>query len=273
MITLTAAPTLRLQLPAYTNVVMHLIGCGGTGSHIATGLGALAMKLREGGKTCQLVFHDGDRVEQRNVGRQLFTVADIGQAKSAVLAQRVSRAYGLVVSHSGHFMGGRAYALDSESLNVFVGAVDTPAARQSIHKRVLSARGQVWWLDCGNSNHSGQIALGNSASAKRLPAPSALGLIRDLPAPSLIYPELIRPVAKARRQNCAEALHTGEQGLMINRLMAAWALGLLHDFLFDTVRFHALDVDLHTGGTRPHRLDEYFATQAVQPKKTVAKGV
>lgn len=257
MITLTAAPTLRLQIPTYTNVVLHLIGCGGTGSHIATGLGSLAMKLREGGKTCQLVFHDGDRVEQRNVGRQLFTVADVGQTKSAVLAQRVSRAYGLVVSHSGHFIVSRAHAVDSASLNIFIGAVDTPAARQIIHKRVLAARGRAWWLDCGNSNHSGQIALGNVASAKRLPAPSALGLIRDLPAPSLVYPELIRTV-KVRRRSCAADLISGEQGWMINRLMAAWALGLLHDFLFDTVRFHALDVDLHTGGTRPHRLDDYM---------------
>src|SRR5579859_4484530 len=89
-------PTLlRLQLPRYERVRIRLVGCGGTGSHLATGLGVLARELIDRGTPCDLAFIDGDRVEQKNVGRQLFSAGDVGRYKAEALARRVGAAYNL----------------------------------------------------------------------------------------------------------------------------------------------------------------------------------
>ena len=42
---LDAPVLLELKLPAFDAVHITLVGCGGTGSHIATGLGALLLAL------------------------------------------------------------------------------------------------------------------------------------------------------------------------------------------------------------------------------------
>lgn len=73
-----------------------LVGCGGTGGQIARTLARILYDMRErrlATPTVRLV--DPDTVEPKNVGRQLYTVADVGQNKSEVLACRFNRALGL----------------------------------------------------------------------------------------------------------------------------------------------------------------------------------
>ncbi len=134
--------------------------------------------------------------------------------------------------------------------------MDNPAARAEIAAVVESAKGRVWWLDAGNENHSGQVCLGNAA---QIEAP-ALGFVDALPHPAAVYPDLIAAPAtlkvKAKRgaASCADATAAGEQGLMVNRMSAAWALALLNDLLLGAVRYFALDFNLQHGGTRARAL-------------------
>lgn len=257
--TLAFATPLTLRLPAYERVSITLVGCGGTGSHIATGLATLALALAERNLHTTMLFVDPDRVEPKNVGRQLFAPADVGQPKAQVLAARLQAAFGLAVGASLRWIDEADTFLypDRRALNIVIGAVDNPGARFLIAKAVRKADGRLWWLDTGNENHSGQIALGNIADARDLNNATSLGLVDRLPAPHLVYPDLIAtPKKKKPAANCADDVAAGEQGLMVNRLIAAWALSMLNDFLLGQLRYFALDVDLGWGGVRARAIDE-----------------
>ncbi len=60
---------------------IYIIGCGGVGSFLAP-----TMCLLAGAKNIVLV--DGDTLEKKNLNRQLFTEADIGNNKAAALAAK-----------------------------------------------------------------------------------------------------------------------------------------------------------------------------------------
>lgn len=255
------APTpVRLQLPSYERVNLILVGCGGTGSHLASGLGALVCELRDRNAAVQLTFIDPDSVEPKNVGRQLFTRADIGKPKAQVLALRIMQAFGIVVDVFTTPIQECVSHIVSPpgNLTLILGAVDNPAARSHISKIVGDANGNAWYLDCGNENFSGQIALGNCTKAAQLKNSVQLGMTQNLPAPNLVYPDLLQTprVKKARNASCAELTAAGEQGLMINRLIAAWALSLLFDFLImREILYFALAFNACSGGTTPYYLD------------------
>ena len=259
---LKATKPVTLRVPPFNRVYLTLVGAGGTGSHLASGLATIALALREMDISTDLRFIDQDIVEEKNIGRQLFTAADLGRNKALALAQRIGGAYGMGIAAISRFIDNKDTFLASDLapghaqvLNLVVGAVDNPAARALIAKAVERAQGQLWWADAGNENHSGQIALGNSVDPHRWRP--ALGMVDSLPAPHVIYPDLIKKAPKtAKRASCADATAAGEQGLMVNRMVAAWALSLLNDFLLGQLKYFTLAFDLEFGGTQSRALDE-----------------
>lgn len=269
---------LRLSLGECAGVNLALVGCGGTGSHLASGLGALACELRERkGLNVALVFVDPDRVESKNVGRQLFTASEVGQYKAHVLAQRITAAYRIPVDAlteplAAEHLRGAPFRI----LNLVIGAVDNDAARRVIHHAVSAANGQVWVIDSGNEQYSGQVFLGNTATHSQMRHSVELGMTRRLPSPYLIGPDLIRPKRKqkARPMSCAESTASGEQGLMVNRMMAAWTLCLLHDFLIARdVHYFGVSVDLKFGGVRSYPMDlpTLCETTGLKPDELMAR--
>lgn len=264
---LNAPALLRLRLPAFQRVNLTLVGCGGTGSHIASGLVALAQALQERDQHMELLFVDPDHVEPKNVGRQLFAAGNVGRAKATVLAVRLSAAFGLGVMSAVRPIDARDTFLhpDAGALNIVIGAVDNKPARALIAAAVAAAQGRLWWLDAGNEDHSGQVALGNRTQAAQLKGTVGLDMLADLPAVSVLYPDLVampKPIKlikvkgrKPKAANCADAVAAGEQGLMVNRMAAGWALAMLHDLLLGELKYFALAFDLQFGGTRPYALD------------------
>lgn len=257
-ITFKATNALQLQLRHFDRVSLTLVGCGGTGSHIASGLPALAQAVAERGQPVQMRFVDPDVVEPKNVGRQLFSRADLGQAKAHVLASRANTAYGLAVGSLVRRVDARDTFRDATpgTFNLVIGAVDNPAGRAVIGKAVAAGLGQVWCIDCGNENYSGQVLIGNAAEARYLKGAVALGMLDRLPSPYLVMPDLVQtPTVIKKPVSCAEATAAGEQGLMVNRMMAAWALAMLHDLLLGTLNYFGVWVNLQTGGVRTWPLD------------------
>jgi PRTRC genetic system ThiF family protein len=262
-------PALKLQLKPFNRVLISLVGCGGTGSHIASGLISLAGALDARGVRTDVLLYDPDIVEPRNVGRQLFSPADVGHNKAEALASRLNLAFGARVGAvTRAITAADTFTLDG-ALNVVVGAVDNPAARAILADTTTKAWRNLWHLDCGNENHSGQVAIGNIGDAKWLKHSAALGMIDGLPAPHLVYPDLIRaPKApktkKPARQSCAELTAAGEQGLMVNRMAAAWALAMLDALLVrGDLHYFAVAFDLAWGGTRSYAIDAPTIAEAV----------
>jgi PRTRC genetic system ThiF family protein len=265
LLTQTASPV-QLRVPDFKRVYITLVGCGGTGSHIASGLVSIAQALRDKSIAVNMVFIDPDRVESKNVGRQLFSRGDVGEAKAEVLAGRLNAAFGERIMAYVRGIDGldtctAQFDRSNEGLHIIIGAVDNPAARSVIADGLKKEQGRLWWLDCGNENHSGQVLLGNAATNAALRGAIALGMVDRLPAPHVVYPDLVKAKKETRKrgnkaQSCAELTAAGEQSLMINRLVAAWALSMLHDFVVTRdLRYFGVALDAQWGGLRAYAID------------------
>jgi len=220
MQTLQIDPASRFLIPAATPISILLVGCGGTGSHIAQSLARLAYHVRElGGPPLSLAFLDGDTVEPKNVGRQLFSLADVGRNKAQALAARLSAVFGLRIAAIPEMLATQVGTFDD--YGVVVGAVDGPEGRRAM-EHLLAWEDWRLWLDAGNERHDGQVAVGNVTTPARLAGAFAVpGLCAGLPAPSLTYPDLLADAPPEPAADCADAMQTDAQSLMVNQAMAA----------------------------------------------------
>ncbi len=72
----------------YTDVKIHVVGCGGIGSFVAYNLGMLGLAEN-------LVLWDNDIVEAHNIPNQNFLIEHVGMSKAAALADFINRKCGV----------------------------------------------------------------------------------------------------------------------------------------------------------------------------------
>ena len=198
---------------------LTIVGCGGTGAAVARSVARMVYDLREARMhTPQVVLIDPDVVERHNVGRQLFTEADVGQPKAQVLMRRFNLALGLSMTAT-------CEPVDAERHferwgNLIVGCVDNHLARQEMAK----VSGAIW-IDAGNHASAGQVVIGNTGDCDRVlrqftGRDDKLGY---LPHAGLLFPTLLEPEAESLpqpRQSCAELVAARSQELLVNDWMA-----------------------------------------------------
>src|ERR1700721_622404 len=97
-------PSLLLE----KTVRITVVGCGGTGSAVASGLPYLHQAMlalgHPGGLDVTLV--DGDRISRINCVRQPFSESEIGLYKATVLATRINLFWGLGWRGGAGFLNG-----------------------------------------------------------------------------------------------------------------------------------------------------------------------
>lgn len=258
--TLHIARRIPLNLGRVEHVNLTLVGCGGTGSFLALHLARLAWHAREQhGIDVHLTFVDPDHIEERNVGRQNFVPAEVGLMK----AERLACRYGLAFGSSIRFFNEPlepAHVADDHRyrdgwLHLVVGAVDNTAARRDVESIVAGWGGRLWWLDCGNHDHSGQVLLGNAGDVDG-PQINPMGFCTGLPWPSVQCPELIREEA-APPVSCAEAALDDAQSLMVNQMVAGWAAGYVYRLVVARdLDVHATYFDLRSGSARSEYIED-----------------
>jgi PRTRC genetic system ThiF family protein len=235
MHTLTVEQPVPFVLPPGQSIQIGLVGCGGTGSHLALSLARLCFHVREqGGPPLALTFIDGDTIERRNVGRQLFTAREVGKPKALVLADRLNAALGLsIVAVPAMATAGLLGELQPayNTIGILVGAVDTPSGRRALHDALARSTWRIW-LDVGNERDWGKVLLGTTTDARQLHGALALGgICTALPAPTLRYPHLLDDLPVQSQGDCATAAADSAQSLMINQAMAAVAGQYLHQLV------------------------------------------
>lgn len=82
-------------------VKIVMLGAGGTGGHIAPHLYRLLYSLD---RPVRFIICDGDVVEDKNLVRQNFTPADLGENKAQVLAERYSTVFGMETEYVPSFV-------------------------------------------------------------------------------------------------------------------------------------------------------------------------
>lgn len=231
MQTLTIDPPVPFVVPPLEEVTIALIGCGGTGSHIAQSLARLAAHCAgSGGPSIKLAFVDGDIVEAKNVGRQLFSATDVGRNKAQSLASRFSAVFGLDIVAFPHMLAAQRIANGNSSYGILVGAVDGAQGRRAIASQLGSSSWKLW-IDCGNHEASGQVVVGSTLSPAGMHKAVQSGMCAKLPAAPLLYPDLLKDVPVRPREDCARAMQDNAQSLMVNQTMAAIAGQYLYQLI------------------------------------------
>jgi hypothetical protein len=134
--------------------------------------------------------------------------------------------------------------------------VDNAAARKEIAACLLDRDPpDCFWLDCGNSNESGQVLLGSAPTVKVLKgAFVSPRTCVALPSPALQAPDLLiaRPEELAdTRMSCAELMQANLQSLAVNQMVAAVASDFLTRMLTGLpLKKFRTDFDLASGSAR-----------------------
>jgi PRTRC genetic system ThiF family protein len=213
-------------------------GLGGTGSQIARSVARMLYdRKRRNMQVPDLVFIDPDRVEEKNVGRQMFTAADVGQDKAEVLARRFNFSLGLSVAarpeaFKAEWLGKLGSNLGVSSV-LLIGAVDNHEARAEM------AKFKGTWIDAGNHFDSGQVVIGNTSSLENIK--NAVAEAKKMnrsklmvsPNAALVFPELLTPEEKPQPQlSCADLMALGDQHLLINDAVAMVAAQYVYKLLY-----------------------------------------
>jgi PRTRC genetic system ThiF family protein len=247
----------HLNIPQ-TEIIV--VGLGGTGSSLARHVARTIYHMKHLGiqTPAAIKFIDPDIVESKNVGRQMFVAADIGQHKAEILARRFNAALGLGIQFFNEPFSVEKHCEDNRYHNdsrVILGCVDNHLARRELAK----AKGV--WIDSGNHANAGQVVMGTTSNPnlindqlKAKPLAKSVSLQafsehgtraegepieswRHLPNAALLFPALLEPEPEPVRTNiinlsCADMIALGEQHLLVNDAMAGIVGNYLYKLLF-----------------------------------------
>lgn len=230
-------------------VDVALVGCGGNGSQMLTGLARLHHAITAlGHPGLRVTAWDPDTVSEANMGRQLFSPADVGLHKSLVLVHRLNAFFGLDWKAQATSFPPR-HLLNT----ILICCVDTAKTRSAIAK----ATEATYIMDLGNRASDGQVVMGEGHSSPSNPEKAPPGHV-PLASPYTLFPELIetrKPEDDTPSCGLAEALE--RQELFVNQAIVTPALSILWEFFrYGRLTWHGAFVNLRTGSMRPLQVQE-----------------
>jgi PRTRC genetic system ThiF family protein len=224
-------------------VQILLVGCGGTGSTMATGLVHLHQAMLAFGhpKGLHVTMVDGDRISPANCVRQPFSESEIGLYKADVLATRINLFWGLAWDSDIRFLDQQWNS--PKRADIIISCVDTRKARKLITETSAYANAR-YWLDLGNSAETGQFVLGEPTASHEREGKMRLPNVADL------FPEIIdaKLDAKDRLPSCSALEALESQSPFVNQTLAYQALAMLARFFrHGKLTYHGAFANLATG--------------------------
>ncbi|MFZ2880446.1 MAG: ThiF family adenylyltransferase [Phototrophicaceae bacterium] len=199
-----------------------IVGCGGTGAQVARIVARIVYDMRRARlHTPAILLVDPDVVEDVNVGRQLYSVAEsnLGLPKAEVVGTRLTLALGLDIAWCIEPFDAGKHG-ERHGSQLVVGCVDNHEARRELHR----ARGIL--IGAGNYRDGGQVVIGNTSDADQMRRhiDGRGGKYAYLPKEGLLFPALLEPEVPAPVPqpdlSCAELVLRGGQDLLVNDWIA-----------------------------------------------------
>jgi PRTRC genetic system ThiF family protein len=234
-----------------------LIGAGGNGSQMLTCLARLHHAMVAlGHPGFDVSVYDPDTVSEANVGRQMFSPADVGQAKADVITYRVNAFFGLAWKARAERYGAAGRTHAAGDLNIV--CVDSRASRREVREQVAvgtAGNGLAYVMDLGNRAADGQVILGQ-IGRHRNAKPRAEGHL-DLPDPYTLLPALVATKgAEDTGPSCSLAEALQRQELFVNDDVTRAASQILwHLLRRGRLDWHGAFVNCNTGQRRPIAVD------------------
>lgn len=207
-----------------------IVGLGGTGSQVARIVGRIVYDMQRNRRHApDILLIDPDKVEEKNVRRQLFAPCDVGQYKAEIVGKRLNYALGLATRWIPDAVDAKRH-FDRYGSNIVISCVDNHLARREIHKI------DGIHISSGNHKDAGQVVLSNSDDPDLIRRYLDDEKVRYLPKEGLLFPALLEPEPQPEPQpenlSCAELVAIGEQDLLINDWMATVVGQYLYKLLY-----------------------------------------
>ena len=135
-------------------VRVHLVGVGGNGAQMANCLARLDIAMRALGHPYGLhvTAFDGDQVSESNVGRQIYSPADVGLHKAVVTINRLNQYFGLDWDAVPRHYDTSLVSDQGSCPSIVISCVDSARARRDLHRRLFQRGARAtYWLDLGNT--------------------------------------------------------------------------------------------------------------------------
>ena len=258
---------MKHPLPNFNRALrIGLAGAGGNGSHMVGGLARLHTAMRAlGHPGLHVHVYDPDTVSPANIGRQLFSAADLGCNKAQVLVNRVNCFFNL----QWQAYPTKLTRNSGQCWDFLIGCVDSAVARQELDRCNFH-----YWLDLGNSAKFGQVVLGEPSRVSKRSRPESVARSfsrnmsknelaehkewlhwKDHRLPNIlcVFPQLKRKrVKEDTTPSCSLAEALEKQDLFINQSVATFGLQLLWQFIREGgLNIHGYFVNLETGRVTP----------------------
>lgn len=208
------------------NIIIHLVGVGGTGSHVLTNLAMISKALVQIERPPLFVMAvDHDHVEPSNIGRQAFSEADIGHNKAKVMIERVNRYFGLQWEYmDSNYAGWTSHNMPPDFTISCVDSIESRKIVQQSYERRPSGR---YWMDIGNDQRKAQIILGLKGDYIKEDRPSTI-----LPHFFEEYGD-IEDDPNDLTPSCSAMESLNRQDLFVNKIIASYATHMLWQLLKD----------------------------------------
>lgn len=218
-------------------IVVNLIGVGGTGSKVLTSLMEMNHSLIALGHAgLNVRLWDDDIITEANLGRQRFADSETGLYKSVALINRANRWSG--TNWKAETIKFKKNSLErlpeNAGATIFISCVDSVKARfeiADILKQLNNSRAYAnrprYWMDFGNSQHTGQVILSSIGNIKQ-PNSEKYETVANLPFVTEEFPELLKQSEITDdTPSCSLAEALEKQDLYINSALAQMGSSLL----------------------------------------------
>lgn len=243
-------------------ITVAVIGCGGTGSQVLSGLAKMNHALVKLGHAGLYVkAYDNDVVSSANIGRQLFCESDIGLNKATVLVSRLNRFFGTAWEDVPEVFNGVHNSAMGDFYNITITCVDNIKSRIEVAK-YLSGKTSLgfhpytrpyYWMDLGNTASSGQVVIGTVGKIKQ-PKSKKYQTVAKLPFVTELF-DFSTIDEKDSGPSCSLAEALNKQDLFINPTLANLGCNLLWKLFRELgLDYSGLFLNLSTMNVNPIKL-------------------
>lgn len=222
-----------MKYPMDVPVKVVMLGAGGTGGHAAPHIYRLLYALD---RPARFILCDGDIVEHKNLVRQNFAPADLGENKARVLAERYATVFGMeaeyiprfletlddlmeVIKPNGWELTKYSYTQTPEMV-ILLGCVDNNKSRKLCHEAFYQSKDLVY-IDSGNGEFSGQVVCGVRKNGRTVFKPIGG-----------VYPQILKETDRFPSElSCAEAAVSDPQSIAANITAATAVVDMLYNIL------------------------------------------
>jgi PRTRC genetic system ThiF family protein len=218
-----------IMLPTDKVINIDVVGCGGTGSQVLSGLARIHNAIRSCGHAHGLFVraYDPDIVTNANVGRQLFHGGDVGLGKAECLVRRLNLFFQV------HWNWSKTRWHGNSRADMVIVCIDTGKGRKQIQSLITTDQ---YVIDCGNEMDFGQVVIGG----------------RELSSPYEEIPALTTSIHDDATPSCSLAEAVSRQDLFINQAVATHALNIVWKMMrYGSLDYRGVFINLKSGNTKP----------------------